>query len=435
MLKKLVIIICSALATYISPAHEATQTLNSSQKLAVTSENNMLSIVTHLKPIQMIIAGYLDIADQEVRQLQAHTNSILSIKYDPQDRFFASASRDGTIAIYDSSTFEKLHTLKSEKSWFAKHVFDDMRSISIKPDGQRLLSCNVQQPLFAPMTAFFQSWNTQNGKCVKKFKSHVVNYLPIFLFSPCGRYTALRLKSSIKILDAQADRYISTINLLDHIEDAQFSLDGNFFVAISHLITNGTSMVHLFEVVTGNQKEQWPIEGYRTFLIKNLKNRQIAIIGDSDRLKICDIAKRKMLFDIKIDDEYVIRAEFSPNGEYIAAIIRTLRSTKQMIAGLKACNLRMFKLPQNQNSEIFDSKPISFLDGVHASALAFSPSGKFLVVGKNDGKIHVFKNQAIELLQTFIEIDKPIANGPALLERKQTKRKSVCDVTDRCIVS
>jgi WD40 repeat protein len=111
---------------------------------------------------------------------EGHTNSVISVDYSPDGKFLASASKDGTVKIWDAGTFELLKTLV---------IIEDIKNYNnygalaaaYSPDGKSLAVTSADGRLSVWDTS---SWDLKYQVAAGKGKIYTVAY------SPDGAYIA-----------------------------------------------------------------------------------------------------------------------------------------------------------------------------------------------------------------------------------------------------
>gem|GEM_PF-248288 len=154
--------------------------------------------------------------------LRGHDDKVFHIDISPDGGYFASASKDESIIIWNSSTFRKHKTLSGHKS--------DVNTVCFSPDGKYLVSSGDDKSV--------RTWDILTGKMISKLKGFNDDVL-CAAFSPDGKYITSGSKAG-KI------RMWDTENILPDLkifaEDFDYEgLSGNFLSEKELLSSNVNS--------------------------------------------------------------------------------------------------------------------------------------------------------------------------------------------------
>jgi hypothetical protein len=107
---------------------------------------------------------------QEIRTLEGHRGSVISVAFSPDGRRIVSGSQDTSLKVWDAGTGQEIHTLEGDKSMVS--------SVAYSPDGRRLVSGSDDKVL--------KVWEPDTGqeKITLRWSFDVVRCIA---FSPDGR--------------------------------------------------------------------------------------------------------------------------------------------------------------------------------------------------------------------------------------------------------
>ncbi|ETO04585.1 WD-40 repeat protein, partial [Reticulomyxa filosa] len=98
-----------------------------------------------------------DIESGEIlKQFKGHSNSVIRVKFSPDDKFIVSCSRDNTVRIWNIETGMESNILNGHSS--------DVLDITYFPDDQTIASCSDDTTI--------RLWNIESGKEIQKLKGH-----------------------------------------------------------------------------------------------------------------------------------------------------------------------------------------------------------------------------------------------------------------------
>ncbi|KAG9063935.1 hypothetical protein KI688_004049 [Linnemannia hyalina] len=136
--------------------------------------------------------------------------------YSPDGKLFGAALWDGSIAIYDTTTWTRVHYIQGDGK---------VRDIQFSPDNKRWVSSNGYT---------VGVWDCASGKGVLVMIAHMHN-LNSMMFSPCGmRIVSASQDKTVRLWDAQTGECLFV--LVGHtwsVTCVKFSPDGRELVSVS----------------------------------------------------------------------------------------------------------------------------------------------------------------------------------------------------------
>ncbi|HEX8334425.1 MAG TPA: caspase family protein [Segetibacter sp.] len=244
------------------------------------------------------------LTNKEIKTFKAHTDAIVSIKYSPNGRYLVTSSRDSTIKIWNAYNYTLLQTIKTRKP----------ESVAIfTPDSRKILS--------AGKDSLIKLWDPLTKTLIKTFRKHQ------------GRVTDL---------------------VFDPIKPTVF------------LSSSYDSMVYQWDVDSVNSIG-WFREASRILEVKVSANaRFMSTVTIDSMIHVWNYPEYKYKFNDTIavqriaSTRYYTSPDFSPDGNFIAYAIPGKRLE---IVDLEKMRYRTYPYDQ-----------YSFLSGIH-----FSVDGNFMI--------------------------------------------------------
>ena len=145
-----------------------------------------------------------------IKTLEGHTGRVWSATFSPNGKYIVSASSDNTIKIWDTKNWECIKTLEGHTS--------SVYSANFSTDGKYIVSASNDKTI--------KIWDTKNWECIKTLEGHIY-YVNTATFSPDGRYIVSAPRdNTIKIWDTTYWVCVKTIECESDVRDANFSPDG-----------------------------------------------------------------------------------------------------------------------------------------------------------------------------------------------------------------
>jgi WD40 repeat protein len=363
--------------------------------------------------------------------LLGHTGEITACMYSPDGAKILSASRDGTLKIWDADTGQIIHTLNNEKQ---------VMSCTYSRDGSQIASITWDE---------IRIWDPSIGRPIRSFPA--TKGLIACDFAPDGTRLVTATNTAIAIWDMTTGRQVQSFarnNLpgdkdvpqRGDFDDCAFSPDSRLVIAIGH-----DRALRVWDLVTGEAMLIPPIEPYLGAfdLSCSFSSDGLMIVSSGDRgPTIRSTATKQVIRQINggtwggpckmsADSRWIVSRTFrdevgvwsATSGElaavyagHTAEIIDVAFSPDgtRVLSGAEDCTIKVWsfaavdeKIPRQSIEEVRARGHTSEI-----TSCAFSPDGECFATGAGDHTVRIWDSS------TGLQIGRALRHpGGALINR------------------
>ncbi|KAF9898231.1 hypothetical protein BX616_004314, partial [Lobosporangium transversale] len=235
--------------------------------------------------------------------------------YSPDGKTLAvvieNGSRKYSIAIYDTSTWEKLSTLEGNKIGKRFIYSPDSRYIANWSPSQD----DILSPIESPFQTTVSIWNTTSGALIHQLGGHA-NLVNCVVYSPDGKHLASASDDeSVRVWDTQSGVLKSSLGgHTGRVSSVAYSPDGLQIASGSF-----DNTVRLWDAMSGQQLMQMD-HGYgiEQFVYSANGQEIISYCAFDNYLHVWDVGSGQKKYELRHRD-YVGGIQYSPSGKQAAS--------------------------------------------------------------------------------------------------------------------
>jgi WD40 repeat protein/serine/threonine protein kinase len=235
----------------------------------------------------------------ELQTFRGHTNWVDALAISPNGSLLASASKDGTIRLWDVHSGKELRTLPG-------HLLRIFR-IAFSPDGTRLAAPCLDNTICL--------WNVATGKNVLTLRGHTDIVVSVAMSPDGSRLASASADKSIKVWDLATGQAVLTLQgHTDLCCDTGFSLDGKRIIS-----TGQDQRIRIWDAITGDPVATLDNHsGWVTHLAISPSGERFATASHDATVRVWDLAGREEHV-LKGHSSGVNAVAFSPDGKHVAS--------------------------------------------------------------------------------------------------------------------
>jgi len=235
--------------------------------------------------------------------LKGHTSSVDSAVFSPDGKLVVTASWDNTVRLWNMSTGKQCGVLEGHTSWVDSAVFSY--------DGKLVASASRDKTV--------RLWDASTGKQFGVLEGHT-SWVNSVVFSPYGKLVAsASLDNTVRLWDVSTGKQCGVLEgHTSEVNSAVFSPDGKLVASASR-----DNTVSLWDISTG--KQCGVLEGHTSevnSVVFSPDGKLVASASRDNTVRLWDASTGKHCGVLEGHTSWVNSVEFSPDGKLVASASR-----------------------------------------------------------------------------------------------------------------
>ncbi len=345
--------------------------------------------------------------EPKTHALVGHRDTVFSVAFSPDGERLATASKDGTVRVWNAATAACLRTLRGHTS--------EVTSVAFSPDGQSLASGSEDTTV--------RVWDVERGTLMRTLEGHN-DHVQAVAYSPDGKLLASGSRdASVRLWELATGSSLQTLDDdLDVVRAVAFSPAGDLLFAADE----GDGL-HAWETATWNRVARESADGDKLFaLAVSRTGKRVAAAGRHKQINVWDVDGLELTHSLVLSGghtEWIQSLAFSPVNNALVScgkdgVIqqwrldastprRTLLGHKDQVwSGAWAPDGNRFaSAGANGDVRIWDFRQQSVrrypIVRLPIGPFAVSSDHETLLSGTSDGSVQVWNRTAREVVEAF----------------------------------
>ena len=302
-----------------------------------------------------------------VRTFIGHSDTVESVAFSPDGKYALTGSHDKTAKLWDAATGVIVRTFSGHTDTVRTSVEmqRSSHSVAFSPDGKYVLTGSDDG------TA--KLWEAASGAEVRTFSGHT-NTVRSVAFSADGKYVLTgSLDNTAKLWDAATGAEVRTFGHPGFVFSVAFSPDGQY------VLTGSTGDdPTLWDAATGAAVRTFIGDASAAIGVAFSPDGKYVLTGSLGQktAKLWDAASGAMVRTFSGHTDSVSSVAFSPDGMYV--LTGSLDKTAKLWNAASGAEARTFSEHTSSVRTSLEMKHWSY-------SVAFSPDGKYVLTGSDDG--------------------------------------------------
>jgi WD40 repeat protein len=304
---------------------------------------------------------------KELRRLRGHSSHVLAVALTPDGRQALSASRDGTLKLWDLAGVERA---------VSNEGHEGVMAIAITPDGQRAVSAGWDWTL--------KVWDIEGGRSLRNLEGHEGGVNAVAITPDGRRAVSASSDRTLKVWDLDGGQVLRTLE--GHLEDViavALTPDGQCAVSASSDHTLKIWNLEQGEVLRTLEGHTNSVDG----VVITLDGRKAVSASKDHTMKVWDLTSGEMLRSDEIS---------LPYWTWVPRSVMALTPHGDLLAIGREKRLYYWDLERGEAVGYFDAHTDLL------TAVAFTPGGERAVSASNDRTVAIWDFFGEKVLATFV---------------------------------
>jgi WD40 repeat protein len=339
----------------------------------------------------------------EIHTLKGHTLGVIVVSVTPDGRRAISASEDTTLKVWDMESGSEIRTLEGHYIWF-EGVYDGFMAVYVTPDGRRAISVRKDETTL-------EVWDMENGIKIRTLERHNNYRINAVSMTPDGRRAiSASDDKTLKVWDMESGGEIRTLKgHTNSVRAVSVTTDGRRIISASDDKT-----LKIWDMESGSEIRTLKGHTRPVNLVSVTPDGRRAISASEDTtLKVWDMESGSEIRTLEGHTDRVVAVSVTPDGRRVISAsddntlkvwdmetgveIRTLEGHTNSVRALSVTpdGRRAISASYDNTLKVWDMESGRIIAGFSGDgslcSCAIAPDGKTIAAGDKSGSVHFLR--------------------------------------------